>query len=108
MVWFVILIAMTHSPDSGVSAYTTLEICHEISLAFSKKHHTPIASCKKITREHYEILTKYKVTFEDEDIEPDNDEVEKLRMALKKIGKLHQGKTADSKRTRAIIRKALK
>jgi len=114
-VWFVILLAWTPAgeatKDSGVRAATTLEICHMRSLNFARKHGTVIQLCKRIPAENYAIISSGKVIFdhsgrETPEIEPYVDpEVHKLRDALAAIGKLHRGKTLDSQRVRAIIRK---
>ena len=115
-VWFVILLAGTPegiaTPDSGVFVRWTLDECMVSSQEFAMKHSVPIQLCTKISVEGYKIIAAYKVTFDHTMIEspvvqPDIDsEVIRLRKALRQIGKWHQGKTTDSIRVRAIIRKA--
>jgi hypothetical protein len=116
-VWFVILLAWTpagmSTPDSGVFAAPTLAGCHTLSLRFAKKHSTVIQLCKQIPSKHYAIISMGAVQFdhsgtEQPEVEPYVDpEVVKLRKALVAIGKMHRGKTLDSQRVRAIIRKAM-
>ncbi len=114
-VWFVILLSGTPegiaTKDSGVHAAWTLDECMAKSQVFAMKHGVPIQLCTKISEEGYRIIASYPVTFDQTGKEspivqsPEiNDEVARLRKALAKIGKLHQGKTADSRRVRAIIR----
>lgn len=116
-VFFVVLLAWTSNgmptKDSGVIAATTLQLCHDKTLSFSKKHNTVIELCQEITEERYLIIASQKVTFDWQlkpmkIITPIDIEVTRLRAALKEIGKWHKGKTRDSQRVRAIIRRAMK
>ena len=117
-VFFVLLLAWTSAgqttPDSGMRSASTLDGCHLKSLAFARKHETPIQLCQKITSKKYAILTSGDVSFVHSDkkmpeVAPYVDpEIVKLRKALRAIGKWHREKTKDSQRVRAIIRSVLK
>ena len=116
-VFFVILLAWTPNntmiKGSGVQAFYTLKECHDTSLAFSRKYSTVIKLCKEISEKNYNIIAKYPVTFNNNskpwaEVDEQIDEVFKLRKALKEIGKWHRGKTKDSQRVRAIIKRAMK
>ena len=117
-VWFVILMMGTPegvaTPDSGIKPYRTLDKCMSSSQEFAMKHSVPIQLCTKISKEGYAIIAAHEVTFdysmsEQPIVQTHVDaEVIRLRKALKEIRKWHQGKTSDSKRVRAIVRKALK
>jgi len=117
-VFFVVLLAWlpngSPTKDSGVKSDWTLSECHERTQQFSVKHNTPIQLCVKISRKGYDIIAAHKVTFnfkpgELEIVMDDTDiRVMRLEAALKEIGKWHRGKTQDSQRVRAIIRKAMK
>jgi len=112
-VWFVVLLAwtpeLTSTEDSGVRYGWTLSECHDQSLAFSRKHNTPIQLCMKITRKKYDVLASYYVTFlrSAESVGDTDVKNERLTAALRAIGRLHVGKTKDSVRVRRIIKKAL-
>ncbi len=115
-VYFVVLLAFNGdgfaTKDSGVKANLNISDCHTRTQAFSKKHGTPIELCKKILKKNYDILAKQEATFNwtpgelPVAIPDDSEEVKRLRAALKQIGKWHRGKTKDSQRVRAIIKKA--
>ena len=115
LVWMLVLLAWgpekLPTPDSGVSGHYTLEQCHDKSLAFSRKHNTPIQLCRRMLEDKYLLLTKYRVIFDwtpgDGPIVDVDPEVERLKKALLEIGKWHKGKTKDSQRVRRIIRRAL-
>ncbi len=101
--------------DSGRFADPTLSDCHVRTQAFSNKHGTPIQLCQRITWKSWAIISTTEIVFDftgnnDSVVIPDNNdaEVKKLLKALKAIGRLHRGKTKDSQRVRAIIRKATK
>lgn len=117
-VYFVVLLAFNGegiaTEDSGVKADWTLSDCHARTQAFSKLHGTHVELCKKILKTNYDILASQEATFnwapgELSVVVPDNnEEVKRLRRALKEIGKWHRGKTKDSQRVRRIIKKALR
>ena len=118
-VWFVILLAGTPeglaTPDSGVKVNRTLEACMSRSQDFAMKHQVPIQLCTKISEEGYRIIASYPISFDNDTSRQytvvetyETAEIARLRKALREIGKWHQGKTADSKRVRAIIAKAIK
>ncbi len=115
-IYFVVLLAWSPdgmpTKDSGVIGATTLELCHNRTLKFAKKHGTVIELCQKISEKGYKIIAAQKVTFNwqlkpMEIITPKDPEVERLKAALREIGKWHVGKTRDSQRVRAIIKKAI-
>ncbi len=117
-VFFVVLLAWqpngASTIDSGVKSFSTLAKCHGKTLKFSLKHDTPIELCKQIHIKKYNRIKAGLVRFdfsteEMEVIEPyENEEIKKLKAALKKIRRWHSGKTKDSKRVRWIVDKALK
>jgi hypothetical protein len=117
-VFFVVLLAWlpNGSPtrDSGVVYDWTPNECHERTQKFSIKHNTPIQLCVKISKKGYDIIAAQYVTFnfkpgELEIVMDDTDmQVMRLKAALKEIGKWHVGKTRDSQRVRAIIKRAMK
>ena len=97
--------------DSGRFADPTLSDCHARSQAFSKKHGTPVQLCQRISERGWNIISSVEVVFDFngspyKTVVDHEAEVERLRLALKAIGRLHVGKTRDSQKVRAIIRKA--
>jgi hypothetical protein len=117
-VFFVVLLAWgadgLATKDSGVKSDWTLTDCHARSQKFSLKHDTVLQQCARISKKGYNIIAAQEVTFnfrpgELEMIEDDVDtRVAQLTAALKAIGRLHVGKTRDSQKVRAIIRKVMK
>jgi len=114
-VFFTVLIAFNaegeFTKDTGVFGFWKLSTCNKQAKTFFKKHKMQYLPCKKILKTKFDILTEQKITFQwDKDsVEYINSpEVTKLRDALKSIRWLHKGKSKDSQRVRAIIRKALK
>ena len=98
------------TPDSGHFSDPTLSLCHQRTQAFSKKHNTPLQLCVRISKKGYAIIAAEEIDFVFsnggfEVVEDDKDVViARLRLALKKIGRLHVGKTRDSQKVRAIIK----
>ena len=95
--------------DCGLSG------CHANTQAFSRKHNVAVEPCKKMPQRVYDMhIAENPVTFnyrgeEKPEVEYDTDtedEVQRLTKALKAIGRLHRGKTRDSQKVRAIIRRA--
>ena len=118
-VYMVVLLAwgpdVVGTSDSGRFADLTLSDCHARTQTFSTKHGTPIQLCQRITKKSWQIISTTEIVFDftgnnDTVVIPDNndEEVKRLRAALKAIGRWHVGKTKDSQRVRAIIRKATK
>ena len=117
-VFFVVLLAWGTdgfpTKDSGVKSDWTLSDCHKRTQAFSKEHDTPVQLCVKISKAGYDIIAAQQVTFnfrpgELPIVEDKIDaRVAQLTAALRAIGRLHRGKTRDSKKVRAIIRKVMK
>jgi len=118
-VFFVVLLAWGTdgyaTKDSGVKADWTLSACHARTQAFSRKYDTPVQLCAKISKKGYDIIAAQQVTFnfrpgEMSVVEEDAIDVRvaELKAALRAIGRLHVGKTRDSQKVRAIIRKAMK
>ena len=97
--------------DSGYFADPTLSLCHARSQTFSKLHNTPLQICVRISERNYRIIASTEVTFDFngspyKEVVDHEAEVVRLLAALKAIGRLHVGKTRDSQKVRAIIRKA--
>ena len=98
--------------DSGRFADTTLSACHARSQAFSKKHDTPVQICIRISDKGYRIISNGEVEFDftegayKVEVSDSDEKIQRLLKALKAIGRLHRGKTKDSQRVRAIIKKA--
>ncbi len=117
-VFFVVLLAWgadgLPTEDSGVKSDWTLSDCHVRTQKFSIKHDTPIQLCVKISKAGYDIISAQQVTFNFRpgELPVVEDKVDarvvQLTKALRAIGRLHRGKTKDSQRVRAIIRKVMK
>ena len=114
-VFFTVVIAFNTQgelvKDGGVFAFWKLSTCNAYAETFFKKHSMTYLPCKKILKTKFDIIASQKIIFQwdKNSIEyTDTPEVIKLRKALKAIGRLHRGKSKDSHRVRAIIRKALK
>ena len=117
-VFFVVLLAWGAdgfpTRDSGVKADWTLSDCHVRTQEFSRKHDTPVQLCVKISKKGYDIIAASEVTFNFKPgelpiVEDKIDaRVAQLTKALRAIGRLHRGKTKDSQRVRAIIRKVMR
>ena len=66
----------------------------------------------RITQKGYNVLAAHDIEFDFAKndaavVSASNDKIDRLTEALKAIGRLHLGKTKDSHRVRAIIRKVL-
>ena len=101
------------TPDSGHFADPTLSDCHARSQEFSKQHSTPLQLCVKITKAGYDVIRRTEIEFDfeaggNERVKTEPDEIDRLRAALRAIGRLHRGKTRDSQRVRKIIRGVMK
>ncbi len=111
-VWLIVLLAWmpdgTGTSDSGRFGDPSLAECHSRSQKFSLRHDTPLQLCIRITKAHWRIIANADVQFDfatTAEIGME-EEVARLRAALRAIGRWHRGKTADSQRVRKIIKEA--
>ena len=114
-VFFTVLIAFNANGDfvknGGVLAFWKLSTCNAYAATFFKKNKMSYIPCRKILKTKFDVIAAQKIIFQwdKNSVEyVDSPKVIKLRRALKAIERLHKGKSKDSHRVRAIIKKALK